>query len=142
MDGRLAEAFDLFDTEGDGKINSSDIGTVLRALGQDPSQAELNDILQSVEGGAGPRRVDMNEFRQYVGRVPAKTLEDVRESFKVFDPNLEGKLKYSDLRYVMTNLGEAMTEQEFEQMTRNVAVDDQGKLEYGTLANEMIRTSF
>ena len=55
------EAFSLFDKDGDGTITTKELGTVMRSLGQNPTEAELADILnkaavvkaESVVGSVG-----------------------------------------------------------------------------------------
>merc|ERR1712060_956776 len=39
------EAFSLFDKDGDGTITTKELGTVMRSLGQNPTEAELQDCL-------------------------------------------------------------------------------------------------
>ena len=43
------EAFRLFDKDGDGSITSKELGTVMRSLGQNPSQDELQDMIQDID---------------------------------------------------------------------------------------------
>ena len=43
------EAFALFDKDGDGTISASELGAVLRGLGQNPTKAELDELIQSVD---------------------------------------------------------------------------------------------
>ena len=38
------EAFSLFDKDGDGTITTKELGTVMRSLGQNPTEAELQDL--------------------------------------------------------------------------------------------------
>ena len=41
---QLQEAFSLFDKEGGGTIPASQLGTVMRSIGQGPTEAELQSL--------------------------------------------------------------------------------------------------
>ena len=43
------EAFSLFDKDGDGTVSSSELGTVLRSLGQNPTEEELEQLVNEVD---------------------------------------------------------------------------------------------
>ena len=45
------EAFQLFDSRGDGKIHISQIGDVLRALGQNPIESEVKKFTKQHKAG-------------------------------------------------------------------------------------------
>ena len=46
---RFKEAFSLFDKDGDGTITTKELGTVMRSLGQNPTEAELQDMINEVD---------------------------------------------------------------------------------------------
>ena len=43
------EAFHLFDKDGDGTISTKELGTVMRSLGQNPTEKELQDMVNEVD---------------------------------------------------------------------------------------------
>lgn len=70
------EAFSLFDKDGDGTITTKELGTVMRSLGQNPTEAELQDMINEVDAdGKGFRT--MNECQRCV--IQVQTLKIVFE---------------------------------------------------------------
>jgi len=47
----MQEAFQLFDIRGDNKIHISQIGNALRALGQNPTESDVNKFPQQHKAG-------------------------------------------------------------------------------------------
>ena len=45
----LKEAFSLIDKDGDGNISTKELGTIMRSLGQDPTESELQDMIKEVD---------------------------------------------------------------------------------------------
>ncbi|KAL3779081.1 hypothetical protein ACHAWO_003784 [Cyclotella atomus] len=45
QNAEFKEAFSLFDKDGDGTIATKELGTVMRPLGQNPTEAELQDMI-------------------------------------------------------------------------------------------------
>jgi calmodulin len=57
-------------------------------------------------------------------------VEDLREAFKMFDRNGDDKICPKELRYVMTNLGEKLTDDEVDEMIQTADKDGDGKVNY------------
>lgn len=49
VSAEFKEAFSLFDKDGDGTITTKELGTVMRSLGQNPTEAELQDMINEVD---------------------------------------------------------------------------------------------
>lgn len=54
----------------------------------------------------------------------------VTSAFRVFDRNGDGFISASELRHVMTNLGEKLTDEEVEDMIREADLDGDGLVNY------------
>ena len=54
------EAFSLFDKDGDGTITTKELGTVMRSLGQNPTEAELQDMINEVDADGMRRHPSIN----------------------------------------------------------------------------------
>ena len=54
LTAEFKEAFSLFDKDGDGTITTKELGTVMRSLGQNPTEAELQDMINEVDADGEP----------------------------------------------------------------------------------------
>ena len=77
------EAFSLFDKDGDGTITTKELGTVMRSLGQNPTEAELQDMINEVDAD-GNGTIDFPEFLTMMAMKIKHTdgEEEMREAFK------------------------------------------------------------
>ena len=60
----------------------------------------------------------------------ADSEEEIREAFRVFDKDGNGFISAAELRHVMTNLGEKLTDEEVDEMIREADVDGDGQVNY------------
>jgi hypothetical protein len=75
-----------FQTRRLGNITVKELGTVVRSLGQSPTEAELKEMIAEVDKD-GNGTIDFQEFLDLMSRHmrQADTEEEIREAFKVFD---------------------------------------------------------
>ena len=125
------EAFMLFDKDLDGRITATELGIVMRSLGQRPTETELKNMVTLVDQD-GNGTIEFNEFLNMMSRKMKETdkEEELKEAFRVFDRNGDGFISAPELRLVMTNLGEKLTDEEVEDMIREADLDGDGLVNY------------
>ena len=118
----LAEAFKIFDRNGDGKISSVELGAVLRSLGENLSEAELEQMIKDVDED-GDGEIDLQEFinlnsheskrgaaSSHDGEAGVDSSSSVTEAlqsaFDVFDSNKDGFISAPELHRVLSGLGD------------------------------------
>lgn len=124
------EAFSIFDQKGDGKIQVSQIGEVLRALGQNPTESEVKKLSHQHRPD---ERISFEVFlpiMQTISRQrPVDTADDFIEGLRHFDKDGNGYISSAELRHLMTHLGEKLTDEEVEQLLAGQE-DSQGNVNY------------
>ncbi len=58
---------------------------------------------------------------------------ELKEAFRVFDRDGNGMISAAELKYVMTNLGEKLSNEEAEEMVREADLDGDGLFFYNKL---------
>lgn len=56
--------------------------------------------------------------------------DEVEEAFRVFDKESNGFLSAAELRHIMTNMGEKLTEEEVDEMMGCADTDSNGEINY------------
>merc|ERR1711915_1025997 len=97
----------------DGSVDSSQVSSIMKAIGQNPSEAEIQDMVNQVDKD-GTGSIDFPEFLLMMSlRVDAENAEDeIREAFQVFDGDGNGFINRQELGLVVSNLGEKLTADE------------------------------
>ncbi|XP_074062985.1 calmodulin-alpha-like [Macrotis lagotis] len=125
------EAFSLFDKDGDGTITTKELGNIMRSLGRNPTEAELQDMINEVDAD-GNGTTDFPEFLTMMARKmkDIDSEEEIREAFRVFDKGGNCYISAAELHHVMTNLGEKLTDEEVDEMIREADIDGDGQVNY------------
>lgn len=128
------DAFSLFDKKGDNKVDITQVGDIIRALGLNPTEAELKRITQTYPSAEDQvSRVSFEEFLPMYSSLQKKkeqgTIDDFVEGLRVFDKDGNGTINSAELRHVLVNLGERLTDDQVDSLISGLE-DSQGQVNY------------
>eukprot|EP01120_Amphizonella_sp_Union-15-10_P007064 TRINITY_DN234_c0_g1_i1.p1 TRINITY_DN234_c0_g1~~TRINITY_DN234_c0_g1_i1.p1 ORF type:complete len:142 (+),score=34.69 TRINITY_DN234_c0_g1_i1:127-552(+) len=105
-------------------------GNLMRAVGQNYTPAELQKKL----GGT----MNLNQFLEMMANTLVKedTTEDIIEAFKVFDKDGSGTMQITDLRYILSSLGDRLEEDQVEEIMSRIS-SHSGSFNYKDLVSQL-----
>lgn len=125
----IKEAFDLFDTDGSGKIDAKELKVAMRALGFEPKKEEIRKMISEVDrNGSGTI-----EYQDFLDLMTFKMgerdpLEEMRKAFRLFLDDDSDRICLRHLKRVAKELGETMTEDELQEMIDEADRDGDGEI--------------
>ncbi|KAL0261748.1 myosin II light chain [Diplodia seriata] len=130
------EAFQLFDKRGNGRVAVDSLGDLLRACGQNPTIAEIKDLEKQAGG-----EFDFETFSKILNRPGGfrdpGDIDEYCRGFEVFDQNRTGFIGVGQLRYILTNLGEKMSDDEVDELLKAVDTSS-GEIAYRDLVSTIL----
>ncbi|KAM6125058.1 uncharacterized protein FYN12_007568 [Phoenicopterus ruber ruber] len=126
----LREAFDVFDPDGSGLIDVSDLKIAVRTLGCELGKEEMKRIVSEFsEEGSG--KLTFKSFLQVMTRKMAEPClkKEILKAFKVFDCDGTGKISFENLKVVASEVGEDITDEELQEMIAEADVDGDGEVD-------------
>jgi len=133
------QAFELFDEDGDGTISIKELSKVMTSLGQNPTDAEIEDMINEVDSDRNGS-IDFDEFCKMMA-MPTKAHNfesEMQAAFAVFDHDGSGTISLEELRRVMKSFGEELTDDDLDQMIKEVDKDGDGSIDYKEFVNFMV----
>jgi Ca2+-binding EF-hand superfamily protein len=103
-----------------------------------PTKQELEDMLNEVDIDKNGT-IDFDEFVALMGQKfqNRDTEEELQLAFKVFDKNNDGFISHSELKQMMHNLGENLTDDQIAEMIREADIDGDGQINYNEFLKMM-----
>jgi calcium-binding protein CML len=138
----MMEAFNLFDTDSNGGIATSQIPTVLRAVGFSPTELECRKMVASVNQAQGIVKFD--DFLPIAEQAHAahknnKTnvsadIKGLEKGMQVFFKEKGTKVSIKNLRHCLCAVGEKLSDDEWKDLQKELPVED-GMVEFSAFMN-------
>merc|ERR1712224_88308 len=139
--GELREAFDLFDTDGSGAVDFTELMTAIKALGFEPKKEEIAKMVKEMDKD-GDQTVDFEEFcimmAEKMNQKDGK--DEMLKGFKMFDDDNTGKISMKNFKRVAKELGENLTDKELEEILGEADTDKDGEINEAEFLAVMVKT--
>ncbi|KAH8859651.1 Dynein regulatory complex protein 8 [Schistosoma japonicum] len=133
---RINEVFDLFDHERNKTIDFRELGTVIRALGGVPTEAEVISLVRELENDPPNGYINYEKFLPVMlqaieqKRFEPASEEELLRAFLTLDSEKKGFLSSETLESYMISSGEPFTKEEMEEMLAAATDLSKGKIMY------------
>ncbi|OUC46167.1 putative EF hand [Trichinella nativa] len=138
--------FNMFDKEKKGYIHTSQVGQILRTMGQAFEDRDLKQLIKEFDTD-GSGEIEFEEFAALVARFvmqeddSANMEEELREAFRLYDKEGNGYINVSDLRDILRALDENITEDELDEMIAEIDTDGSGTVDFDELRCGLLASS-
>ncbi|XP_068672493.1 uncharacterized protein [Montipora capricornis] len=107
------EAFRHFDKDKNGFITTKELGNLMKSLGENPTENELQRIKNTVDVDRNGK-MDFQEFVELMAKKNQHGMDvgEAKEAFRIFDPDDRGYVLTSELRQAFGRLEEGISESE------------------------------
>lgn len=128
----VKQVYELFDTTGAGAVPASELGVLLRSVGEAPTERMVADLI----GEATTLTLDdvLRAVDRCRAECPRPSLAELEAAFKTLDQSGTGAIEIGELRRFLTTLGEPLSTEEFEDVLKHVQVRDDGKVDCAKMA--------
>ena len=146
MSSNNKDIFTLFDKKAQGSIDRSMVGDYLRAVGYNPTNKQVHDLIESQSNRGNNDTFTLEQLEQLISdnqqlldSTTQGKLEDFIKAFQVFDKDNTGKVTVGDLKYMLTGLGEKLSDDEVEELLKGIEVDSDGGIDYRKFIEDILR---
>jgi calmodulin len=125
------DAFKSFDKKNEEKIKVGDIEQAMKRLGHNIKP----DWLEKIEHMIDSEGTGYIAFEEFCNIVRKKMQDDedereLREMFRILDKEKRGEVNTNELRWILKNLGDDLTEADIDDMIADVDTDGSGWVDY------------
>jgi calmodulin len=129
-DDRLKQAYEVLSKRNHNRaLSLKDAGTVIRAAGYSPSNSELKRLIDTKLGTTYSHQLfDLKTIEDLCMDLKKRSEKDVHDSLRCFDYERNGFVSAQELKYFLSTRGEKLSEEEIDELLRDLDIDQQGML--------------
>ena len=133
------DAFNMFDTNHDGTINSQKIGELMRKLGKNPTESQLNQIIGNIAKN-GSKQIGFDDFVELMEQKNKENDPEIEiiNMFQIFNKENNGLISNEELFHIIRTFGETLTDEEIREIITEADVDGDGYINYEEFVRMMI----
>ena len=133
------DAFNMFDTNHDGTINSQKIGELMRKLGKNPTESQLNQIIGNIAKN-GSKQIGFDDFVELMEQKNKENDPEIEiiNMFQIFNKENNGLISNEELFHIIRTFGETLTDEEIQEIITEADVDGDGFINYEEFVRMMM----
>ncbi|XP_037708307.1 caltractin [Drosophila subpulchrella] len=138
----IKKAFDLFDTQCTGFIETKELRVAIRALGFEPKKEEIKRMMDEIDKDK-TGRIAFNDFLYLMRQKMAEkdSNQDMMKAFSFFDDDRTGSISFANLKRVAKELGEQLTDEELQEMIDEADINGDGEVSKEEFLNLIKKTN-
>ena len=129
-------SFDMFDKDGDGFISQEEFAVVLKNIGIEADEEEVQNMIWTVSHN---EQIDFDAFVKIMRNESPSgdTEENVIRCMKALDYDNSGKINAYELKHIMLHLSKELKEGVINEMLKEVDKDANGMFDYERFGHKM-----
>mmetsp|Transcript_8195 Transcript_8195/g.12972 ORF Transcript_8195/g.12972 Transcript_8195/m.12972 type:complete len:142 (-) Transcript_8195:82-507(-) len=131
------EAFLLIDEDGRGEIPLAKFGNAVRIAGGFPTEDDLKTMADAVAKDGMISKSDFMAQMKWIARKEPD-VGQICDAFRAFDRDGEGKVSHTELRHILTNMGDKLTDEDVEDFLKEATKDKDGRIDYKQFMTELL----
>ena len=128
------DLFDSYDLNKNGKIERKEMKTILKKLGKEGTEEEIEQIWKSMNKIESDSTISFNDFIEFIKRFNLSkntmSTDDILNAFEIFDKNHDGTLSINEFKHILMDLGQKFSEDEVNEIITEIDLDNNGKINY------------
>lgn len=143
---KIDELLVVFERDGAGVVDVREVATIVRAVGLNPSEAEVLEIIEEIEEASSVGYVKSGKLKHvvlqilmtsgYKGRVVVRDSEQkIQKAFETLDREGKGYIPSEYLKELLTSMGERFSGEEIVEMINAAADPETGNIYYEEFAS-------